>query len=185
GYLTLWDFPLFSNWSLKTVLGAHSGYSTLLPWFGESEPLPSDSQKLRIDGTFIGRGWSDLVSFSKGTTLWENWFELRTPIVPRVLSLDGFLDIATVVDNGLGLLDLSGYGDDVPAAGWEPGTGLLDLGLDNLAFSLGWGLRFTIPQFPFRLYFAKRFFHDDSGFDWVGGSEAPWDFVLSITTPLY
>ncbi|OHD81699.1 MAG: outer membrane protein assembly factor BamA [Spirochaetes bacterium RIFOXYC1_FULL_54_7] len=183
GYLTLWDYPLFSNWSLKTVLGAHSGYSTLLPWFGESEALPSETQKLRIDGTFIGRGWSDLVYLSKGTSLWENWIELRTPLVPRVLSLDGFLDIATVVDSESGLLDLSGYASG-DTASFQAGSGLFDVGLNNFAFSLGWGLRFTIPQFPFRLYFAKRFFHDGSGFDWVGGSDAPWDFVLSITTPL-
>jgi outer membrane protein insertion porin family len=183
GYLTLWDYPLFSNWSLKTVLGAHSGYSVLLPWFGESEPLPSATQKLRIDGTFIGRGWNDLIA-STGSTLWENWIELRTPLVPRVLSLDGFLDIATVVDSELGLLDLSGYANEGGAAVYQSGKGLFDVGLNNFAFSLGWGLRFTIPQFPFRLYFTKRFFHDGSKFDWVGGSEAPWNFVLSITTPL-
>ena len=184
GYLTLWDYPLFSNWSLKTVLGAHSGYSILLPWFGETEPLPSDVQKMRIDGTFIGRGWNDLI-FSRGTTLWENWIELRTPLVPRVLSLDGFLDIATVVDGQEGLLDLSGYANTTPTVNWQTGDGLFDAGLNNFAFSLGWGLRFTIPQFPFRLYFAKRFFHDGSNFNWVGGKDAPWNFVLSITTPLY
>jgi outer membrane protein insertion porin family len=183
GYLTLWDYPLFSNWSLKTVIGAHSGYSILMPWFGESEPLPSVTQELRIDGTFIGRGWNDLIE-KRGTTLWENWIEVRTPIVPRVLSLDGFLDIATVVDSNDGLLDLSGYADIDGAAVFQAGEGLLDVGLNNFAFSLGWGLRFTVPQFPFRLYFSKRFFHDGSGFDWVGGSDAPWDFVLSITTPL-
>jgi outer membrane protein insertion porin family len=186
GYITLWDYPLLSNWSLKTVLGAHSGYSTLLPWFGESAPLPSDLQKLRIDGTFIGRGWIDLLSSSKGSTLWENWIELRTPLVPRVLALDAFLDMATVVDDQKRLLDLSGYTATNRVQTWQAGDGLLDMGLNNFAFSLGWGLRFTIPQFPFRLYFARRFVHDDvSGFRWVGGSDAPWDFVLSITTPLF
>jgi outer membrane protein insertion porin family len=186
GYLTLWDYPLFANWSLKTVLGAHSGYSTLLPWFGEEEPLLSTTQKMRIDGTFIGRGWNDLIGFT-GTTLWENWIELRTLLVPRVLSFDGFLDMATIVDRDLGLLDLSGYALETKMPKYKAGQELFDVGLNNFAFSFGWGLRFTIPQFPFRLYFAKRFFHDGSKFDWVrsaDGSAEPWKFVLSITTPL-
>jgi outer membrane protein insertion porin family len=184
GYLTLWDIPVFESWNFKTVIGAHSGLSALLPWFGEQVPIVSDTMKLRIDGTFIGRGWATpraSLAFVRGTALWENWLEIRTPIVPRVLSFDVFLDAATLAGPD-GLLDLprtiSGGGH------FQSNSSLLDLGFENMAFSFGLGLRFTIPQFPFRLYFARPFYHDGTQFKAVGGASEPWTFVLSISTPM-
>ncbi|MCE5255677.1 MAG: hypothetical protein LLF89_02390, partial [Spirochaetaceae bacterium] len=58
------------------------------------------------------------------------------------------------------------------------------LGWDNFAFSTGVGTRFLIAQFPFRLYLVKRFSFDGTTFDWkTKGTD--FDFVLSITQPLY
>jgi len=55
---------------------------------------------------------------------------------------------------------------------------------NNFAFSIGFGARFMIPQFPFRFYLAKRFVYDGSKVEWKT-REGSFDFVLSITQPLY
>ncbi|MBN1518723.1 MAG: outer membrane protein assembly factor BamA [Spirochaetales bacterium] len=181
-YLTLVDTSLFDRFPLKLVLGAHSGFSALMPWFGESEVIAADTDKLRIDGTFVGRGWGGALGSVLGTSLWENWVELRYPVVPGVLSLDGFFD-ATALMTPNGLLDVGASvatgATVLESQGWDALSG------GNFAFSLGFGLRFAIPQFPFRIYMAKRFYVDPSGsLEWAnpGGG---LDFVLSITQPLY
>ena len=136
----------------------------------------SDSKLLAIDGTFIGRGWSTLSSFY-GTAVWDNWVELRMPVVPNILSLDGFLS-AAVLGTEDGLLNPAGFVDG--SGTYDSGTSLADMSLGNFAFSAGYGLRFIILQFPFRLYFAKRFVFD-GGFK---PASDQWDFVLSVTTSL-
>jgi len=175
-FMTLLNAPIFDSWSLKAVLGGHTKFSALMkqPWRDDIEV--SASRNLIIDGTFVGRGWSSLSSYS-GTALWDNWLELRVPVVPSVLSLDGFLS-AAFVSTDSGLLDLSSGSAVITA-----GTGLADMALDNFAYSMGVGLRFIILQFPFRLYFAKQFVFDDAvGFKWSNNED--WQFVLSVTTNL-
>ena len=60
------------------------------------------------------------------------------------------------------------------AAGVESKQGLYfskgNFGIDNMRFSFGGGLRFTIPQFPFRFSLAKRFRTVDGRFTWVEGA---------------
>ena len=173
-FVTLLDVPILESWSLKAVLGGHTKFSALLkqPWRTLEVSAP---KRLAIDGTFVGRGWSELSTFT-GTALWDNWLELRVPVVPGVLSLDGFLS-AALVSTGTGLLDLSS-GD----AAIDAGTSLADMGLGNFAYSAGVGLRFIILQFPFRVYFAKQFVFDAaSGFN---ATNEEWQFVLSVTTNL-
>jgi len=74
-----------------------------------------------------------------------------------------------------GWLDMT---SDVLAA--SPGN----LSWENFAFSTGFGARFIIPQFPFRLYLAKRFVFDGTAVTWKT-APGSFDFVLSITQPLY
>ncbi|HSV56008.1 MAG TPA: BamA/TamA family outer membrane protein, partial [Magnetospirillaceae bacterium] len=167
--------PVGEEWSLKWVLGAHTGLSVLLPKPGVDRSV-MDQSKLYIDGFFIGRGWRGLTDESfGGTLLWGNWVEVRMPLVERLLSLDMFLDAVTVLTDD-GLLSFQ----DSISGGRDPAkTSLMDLGLENLAFSLGIGFRFTIPQFPFRFYFARRFVVDGAGrFTWA--SEG-MEFVISIS----
>lgn len=173
GFVTLFDVPVTDSWSFKGVLGAHTKFSTLFsePW--RQEIVASDSKKLAIDGTFVGRGWAELSSFY-GTTLWDNWIEYRMPLVTNVLALDGFLS-AALLGTSDGYLNINDY---------VAGTTSYDSGmsLENFAYSAGFGLRFIILQFPFRIYFAKLFaFDNGSGFK---SASADWKFVLSVTTNL-
>lgn len=175
-FVTLLDFPVLESWSLKAVLGGHTKFSALLkqPWRDALEV--SASKKLAIDGTFVGRGWSTL-ALNTGTALWDNWLELRVPVVPGVLSLDGFLS-AALVSTETGLLDLS-----TGSAILDSGKTLADMTLGNFAYSTGVGLRFIILQFPFRVYFAKRFVFDDAAGSFAFTNDE-WQFVLSVTTNL-
>jgi outer membrane protein insertion porin family len=59
--------------------------------------------------------------------------------------------------------------------------------MEKFRFSFGAGIRFTIPQFPIRLYLAKRFEYGPDGFQWVqvdqgDGTLSPegWQFVISL-----
>ncbi|MCK7487360.1 MAG: outer membrane protein assembly factor [Bacillus subtilis] len=110
-----------------------------------------------------------------GNLLWENWVEIRMPLVQQFLAFDMFLDAVTV-NTDSGLLSFSGGASGSLDASK---TSLFDLGFENLAFSLGAGFRFTIPQFPFRFYFAKRFFMNGAGrFEWATEG---LEFVISIS----
>ncbi|MCX7025627.1 MAG: outer membrane protein assembly factor BamA [Spirochaetes bacterium] len=178
GYLTLVDVPISDAFNYKLILGAHSGLSFILPQPGR--PLAYGTEGLAIDGTFVGRGW--MLGAQTGTQLWENWLELRTPIVPRLLSLDAFLDAAALRTQN-GLLDIAQFqagGDSV-----DDSVGLTGLRASNIAISSGFGIRFTLPQFPFRLYFAKRFYFDDSNkLNFVEGPINGLDFVIGVSLPL-
>lgn len=173
GFVTLFNVPVTDSWSFKGVLGAHTKFSTLIkePW--RSELIASDSKKLAIDGTFVGRGWAELSSIYD-TTLWDNWIEYRMPLVTNVLALDGFLS-AALLGGSDGFLNIN---DHVAGTTSRDST----MSLENFAYSAGFGLRFIILQFPFRIYFAKLFAFDNaSGFK---SASADWKFVLSVTTNL-
>ncbi|HKK49080.1 MAG TPA: outer membrane protein assembly factor BamA [Alkalispirochaeta sp.] len=158
-FFTLWDIPL-GDWSWKGVLGLHSKLSFIWPNFYLSEGndryfATSDSDLLRIDGMFNSRGWPFQ---SNGTTLWNNWMELRMPISEQVIWWDTFFEAAT----------LRTFGD---SSQWSDRERLTDLQLADWQFSMGTGIRFVIPQFPIRLYLAKRFEYDESGnIEWQTGN---------------
>jgi outer membrane protein insertion porin family len=96
--------------------------------------------------------------------LWDNRFELRMPIAEQLLWWVFFFD---------GVVATPEIGD------------LKGMGLDDFRFSVGGGVRFTIPQFPIRLYLAKRFQYDDiEGWRWLDG-DLPFfgttvEFVISL-----
>jgi outer membrane protein insertion porin family len=170
-YATLFSIPFSSTWVFSPIIGIHSGVQALLaqPW----TPLSVTKDWVYLDGTFNVRGWNSLYG-SDGTMTWENWLELRLPIVPQVLSLDGFIDAGAMKTED-GWLDMT---LNSPSAS----AGSLDW--KNFAFSTGFGARFVISQFPFRFYLAKRFVFDGSAITWKTAAGS-FDFVLSITQPLY
>lgn len=175
-YFTLFNVPVSSNWSWKLVLAAHSQFSLILPQFWVPEKYRTDPQEpiagtdlLYIDGMFNARGWPTIYN---GEALWSNWLEFRMPIVESVLWFDTFFDAATI---------------------WFDRDNLGQLGIDNMLFGFGAGLRFTIPQFPIRFYLAKRFTLSDGAVEWQPGQffnnpDRPTsgvDFVFSIGTGLF
>jgi outer membrane protein insertion porin family len=163
-FLTLFNLPVTDTYSFKAVFGVHSGLSFVLPQPGFAQPEIEDANKLVIDGMFNARGWTDQ-RLNRGLAMWENWAEVRMPIVPGILALDWFFDAAVVKDT--------------------PEIFFNDFSIEDMRFSLGGGLRFAIPQFPFRFIFAKRFQVVDGAVKWVDGNMGNLDFVISFALSTY
>jgi len=165
-FLTLFDIPVTEKWSFKAVFGIHSGLSVIFKQPGvDKSTFIESTNKLSVDGMFVGRGWANEYS-NKGLLLWENWAEIRIPLVPGVLAWDFFFDAATI-ETREGYY-FNGYS------------------FDSMRFSFGGGFRFTIPQFPFRFSLAKRFKLTDGKVDWIDeGNAGKIDFVISFALSTY
>ena len=157
GFMTLWEVPA-RDWTFKMVLGAHSELNMVVPNFylnasnGRYYALET-SDFLRIDGMFNARGWP---YESGGWALWNNWVELRMPISEQVIWFDTFFE-GTYMATG--------------AEAWAEREKMQEMVRQDWLFSLGSGIRFVIPQFPIRLYMAKRFQFDDAGnVEWQTGN---------------
>jgi outer membrane protein insertion porin family len=174
-YVTLINARITDNWNFKAVFGIHSGVSLIFkqPFRDYDKPGPpiEDTNKLSVDGMFIGRGWNSEYR-NRGLALWENWAEIRIPIAAGILAWDFFFDAAGVKES--------------------PEKFFRTFSIEDLRFSFGGGLRFTIPQFPFRFSLAKRFRVLDGQFQWQRGSIWPGenpgsgvDFVISFALSSY
>lgn len=175
-YFTLWDLPVFQGWNWKGVLALQSSVAFIFPqlWVPQEfrttpqEPVAGTSL-LSTNPMFIGRGWDPQ---TEGEALWDNWIELRVPIAEQVLWLDTFFD-------AVGL--------------WEEREDILSPQLSDMLFGFGAGFRFTIPQFPIRIYLAKRFRVTEAGVEWqqgelFNGDGSPGrglDFVFAIGGDLF
>ncbi len=169
-FLQLFDLPVNDSFSFKGVFGIHSGVSFLFPSFGYPMDIESPN-RLFVDGMFNARGWIN-DRLNRGLALWENWAEIRFPIVPGILALDAFFDMAAV--------------------SITPEDFLTNFSAEQLRFSTGIGLRFAIPQFPIKLLLAKRFKIVDGQVEWQSGNINPGgkpgsgiDFVMSFTISSY
>ncbi len=153
GYLKVLDIPFTDNYSFTAVLAAYSGLSVLFP----TTTGITDSHKLYIDGMFNGRGWIDNYKINKGLVLLSNKLELRVPIVPGIIGVDGFFDFAAVKSSF---------------------NAISTLNLNDFYFSFGPGVRFLVPQFPLHLLFAFKYKYENGvpKFD----STSPFQFVLSF-----
>jgi len=158
-FYTLFNIPIRERWAFKSILALNTGLSVIAKQPGRDKeskiPTLEDASKLSIDGMFVARGWSGEY-YTKGLVLWDNWAELRFPIVPGILALDLFFDAA-------GVESQQGYYFGKNASGNKNFT------IDNMRFSFGGGFRFTLPQFPFRISLAKRFRYVDRKFQWEPG----------------
>jgi outer membrane protein insertion porin family len=169
GFLTLFDLPVFEGWNFQFVLGAHSAVSLILPNFGYSSTdgtwkwitVTDYTDQLYIDGMTVGRGWK--LASGYGNAMWDNKLELRMPIARDAIWLVGFLDGAALWQQ--------------PFASLSQGETSMDMmSLDQFYFSTGFGVRFTIPQFPIRLYLAKGFQFKNGSFQWK--PLAPGDLAI-------
>ncbi|HEC61725.1 MAG TPA: outer membrane protein assembly factor BamA [bacterium] len=165
GFATLFDIPVGDTWSFKMVLAAHTSLHFILPQIGGLEnTLTTDL--LYIDGWNIARGWP-LQKDKKA--LWDNRLELRIPISEQIL---------------WGILFFDGV------AAYNETAAMQDMTLDDFYFGFGGGIRFTIPQFPIRLYLAKRFKSENGVLQWQDGNipiteNFSLDFVISLGGDLF
>jgi len=54
---------------------------------------------------------------------------------------------------------------------WDDRQKLSEMELQDWQFTIGSGIRFVIPQFPIRLYLARRFTYDQNGnLEWQTGN---------------
>jgi len=166
GFLKLFTVPVFENWDWSIILAAHTGLSMLLPQFhydpdGWKWSVMADStDMLYIDGMTVGRGWRKLY----GEALWDNKVELRTPLVKNVLIGVLFFDAAAL---------------------WNEVNDIAAISGNDFLFSFGAGLRFTIPQFPIRLYLGKGFQVRDGKVVWKQGDlgtdqASSLSFIISL-----
>ena len=157
---TLFNFSVTENWSFKGVLAFNASLSLILRQPGRDVgsliPTMEMSNMLAVDGMFNARGWNGLYSI-KGLLLVDTWVELRIPLVRGILSWDFFFDAAGVETE-------QGYYFGRNSEGNSNFT------IENLRFSLGAGLRFTLPQFPIRLSLVKRFRVKDGEVVWEPGA---------------
>ncbi len=158
-FFTPVDIPVGDKWAFRMTFGFHTGLSFIFPGFTGGRPQVENVNKLAIDGMFNARGWSDEYS-NKGFALWENWAELRIPLIMRVLALDFFFDAAVVRPD------------------WKTFWKGTDM-LDSMRFSIGFGPRFSMAQLPLRLLLAWRF----TSKGWV--TKGAPDVVLSFTVAHY
>jgi len=159
-FLTLLNIPVTEKWNFKSVLGFHAGLSTIFRQPGRNAPVIEEVNRLAVDGMFIGRGWSSEYR-NKGFLLLDSWLELRFPVINGILAFDLFFDSAGV---------------DSPI-----GSYFNYFNIENMRFSYGGGLRFTLPQFPIRLSLAKRFSIIDNEIKWEKGAIPGIDMDLVMS----
>jgi outer membrane protein insertion porin family len=163
-FFTLLNLPITDTYSFKTVFGIHSGLSFILPQPGWDYPEIDEANQLSVDGMFTGRGWSGERA-NRGNVLWENWAELRFPILPGMISFDLFFDMAAMKDT--------------------PYNFFHTFVAEDLRFSFGFGPRISIPQFPIKLQFARCFRIENGNVVWKPGAIGLFDLVVSFTLATY
>ncbi len=182
-FLKILDVPVFEEWNLKLILAAHAAFSAILPTVKVApvriDPLDKDKDVTRqdmlyIDGMTIARGWPQMFG---GQTLWDNWLELRIPILERYFWWDWFISGTSMWES---FDEMTRYDN-------------FNSFIGDFYFSAGGGLRFTIPGLPIGLYLAKRFKIVDGRFEPQTGSvfnrentpKKGLDFVISFTAEIF
>ncbi|MBQ0002046.1 MAG: outer membrane protein assembly factor BamA [Treponema sp.] len=153
GYLNLFEIPVTEKYTFRMVFAALTQLCIQLPAAGSNV---SDSNKLYIDGMFTGRGWNDIYNKVKGKALWANSLELRVPVVPGIIAIDGFMDIAVVKPDA-----------DKMFGGIQ---------MEDFYFSFGPDIRVLLPQFPMRFMFCNTFKIENNQVKWKDTMK----FVLSF-----
>lgn len=157
GYLKLIDIPVTETWHFKLVLADYTGFSAIIPVYNGI----STKNSVYIDGLLNGRGWSDAYKDATGLAMLSNRLELRVPIVPGILGIDGFWDACAVKPR------------------------IQDVGtfkFEDFYYSFGPGIRFLIPQLPLHLMFAWRYRIEDGKPKFA---DQPFNFVLSFNIVNY
>ncbi len=158
------------NFNTKTfwvfVLSARLNFGFIFPYPGMPLTI-DDSDYIRVDCMNEGRGWQN-------PSQWGSLYSIRGRSELN-FSLEHRFPIEERVIWGLTFFDISGIYDD-PA----------DFTIDfrEFYYSFGIGISFVIPNFPIRLYLARRFKYDETlGMFQLANSQylfRNWDFVFAI-----
>ncbi|MCL2792615.1 MAG: outer membrane protein assembly factor BamA [Spirochaetaceae bacterium] len=161
---TLLSIPVTDNWSFRTILGVNSSLALIFKQFDGTFDITTEDM-LYIDGLTMARGWERRFD---GQALWDNWIELRIPIMARFIWWDFFYSATGM---------------------WEERAAIKKFGLDDFLFSLGGGLRLTIPGMPIGFYFVKRHRFEDGKVVWYDGplfsNSLGLDFVIGFTPSFF
>ncbi|MBN2323062.1 MAG: outer membrane protein assembly factor BamA [Spirochaetes bacterium] len=150
----------------KFVLSMRVNFGFILP-YPDRELWIDDSDYIRVDCMNEGRGWQNYSQWGslysrRGKSEFNFSIEHRFPIEERIIW-------------GLTFFDASGVFDDAAYFTIDP---------RELYYSIGLGISFVIPNFPIRLYLARRFKYDAiAGEVQLANSQLffrNWDFVFSI-----
>jgi outer membrane protein insertion porin family len=147
GFITFLKIPVSRSYDYKAVFAVHSGLAFIFPQPGRDLSVEL-THKPAVDGMFTGRGWAKAY-YSKGRVLFENWAEIRLPVIPGILALDFFLDAAAVSST--------------------PNSFFNDFTADDFLYSCGAGPRVANSAFPLRFLAAKRFRMKDGEILWQDG----------------
>ena len=150
-YQKIFEIPVTEAWNWKSVFAAHTNLSFILNQYAsvdgewQSTVNATKSDLLYTDGMVIAKGW-DATYYGKA--LWDNWIELRTPIVPGMVGYNSFFSMTGLWEEI----------DDFKQMDWE-----------DFKFTIGTGLQIDYPSFPMGFYFVKKFNIEDDGINWQEG----------------
>ncbi|MDX9801094.1 MAG: outer membrane protein assembly factor BamA [Spirochaetia bacterium] len=159
-FKTLLSIPVFKNWEFKTIFAANSSLSLIWKQFDGSLDITTDDM-FYVDGLTMARGWPRVYD---GQALWDNWVELRMPIIQKFLWWDWFYSWTGI---------------------WTDRDSFTERDKNDYYFSLGGGFRLTIPGLPIGFYFTKRYQYIDNEIVWYDGplfgKSMALDFVIGFT----
>jgi outer membrane protein insertion porin family len=180
-YQKVFEIPMSDEWDLKMIFASRSALSLIFPQFYYDSTAgkwvvgkaATTSDLLYTDGMMVARGWYPRKT--DGQAMWDTMLELRVPIVEQYIWFDLF-------GSGTGFW---GSSDTV----MNPFLSLKGMTINDYLFTLGGGLRFTIPGLPIGMYLVKRFKFEDNVFKWQEGvmfkdsdrENSGLDFVIALT----
>ncbi len=169
GYVRLFNINVKDVWAYKTILRLHTSFDIILPqqlydfsskkWRRSNEADVTSNNLLFSDGMNIMRGWSIETGLY---AIWQNMIELQMPIYEKYVWSDLFFEATGIWRSYDQLSNSNGNKDYLE---------------DNFYFTLGGGLRLTVPGLPIGFYLAKRFKIVDGVTQWQQ-SRKGLDFVL-------
>lgn len=154
-YITPFNIPVNEKYNLQVTFAAISALGLIQPVRGQI----SSSNRLQIDGMFVGRGWDEMYK-QKGNMMWSNNFELRVPVVPNILAVDFFLDAVALKE--------------------EAPSNYSGIHSGDFYFSFGPGVRSLVQQLPLRFMLANTFKMENGVFRWGNGKGPEWKTVISF-----
>ena len=177
GYIRLFDIPVKENvWNYKTILKTKSSFAVILPqymydkasktWRNSTEADLTTNDLLFTDGMNTMLGW-DVETDLYAT--WQNYIALQMPLYEQYVWAELFFEATGIWDN---LSDL------VPRKK-KDGRSSLE---DHFYYTIGAGLRLTIPGLPIGFYLARRFRVLNGEVVWQEGNgfNGKLDYILSF-----